>query len=523
MTFYEAAVEVLRRTGRPLHFKKITEAALRDQLLSHVGKTPEATMEDRLDQETKKEDASWIVRTRPGVYMLRAEVAERLNAEAKEREAAEAAARAEREEAARRAEEERQAREAERRAAQAAARAEDSEAEDDEEEDDDLEASDDEDDDEDETVSADRDDSSEPGTARGRRRRRRRGGRRRGGDKREQQEAAADLDAADDEEDDEEELAGEADESAEAAPAAGDDGADREDREDRNGRRGRRRGRGRDRDRDRDRKEAAPGAETLQGERFESIAEAAFAVLRANGRRPMSAEKVAATVFEKKLVKFHTHDPEATIESAIVTDNQVRSRAGRRPLFAQYRNGRWGLTEWGVSDDGIDKERQILALTEQLRDEAHGMLGEAVARLKAEAFEMVVMTLLERLDYRNLKVSKRTADGGTYFSADWRRGFSDLRVCVHVVSAAQRTLEAAAIEELRETLGHYSATEGIIVHIGEISRDAVRDSRKEGEPKVTIIDRKTFVRLLVEEGIGVRVFQTPLVMVDTAFIDALQR
>ena len=48
MTFTEAAIEVLRREGKPLHFKKIAEIAVRDSLLDHVGKTPEETMADQL-------------------------------------------------------------------------------------------------------------------------------------------------------------------------------------------------------------------------------------------------------------------------------------------------------------------------------------------------------------------------------------------------------------------------------------------------------------------------------------------
>jgi len=51
MTFYEAAIEVLRGEGRALHFKKITANAVRRNLLSHVGRTPEQTMEARLTQE----------------------------------------------------------------------------------------------------------------------------------------------------------------------------------------------------------------------------------------------------------------------------------------------------------------------------------------------------------------------------------------------------------------------------------------------------------------------------------------
>ncbi len=48
MTFTEAAVEVLRREGKPLHFKKIAEIAVRENLLDHVGKIPEEVMGGQL-------------------------------------------------------------------------------------------------------------------------------------------------------------------------------------------------------------------------------------------------------------------------------------------------------------------------------------------------------------------------------------------------------------------------------------------------------------------------------------------
>ncbi|HSM93808.1 MAG TPA: HTH domain-containing protein, partial [Anaeromyxobacteraceae bacterium] len=48
MTFTEAAIEVLRREGKPLHFTKIAEIAAREDLLDHVGKIPEETMAGQL-------------------------------------------------------------------------------------------------------------------------------------------------------------------------------------------------------------------------------------------------------------------------------------------------------------------------------------------------------------------------------------------------------------------------------------------------------------------------------------------
>jgi hypothetical protein len=72
MTFIEAAAEVLRQVGKPMHYKEITEAAIAKNLLSHVGKTPEVTMSHRLTSAIKKDDKDVpIVKVKPGVFALR--------------------------------------------------------------------------------------------------------------------------------------------------------------------------------------------------------------------------------------------------------------------------------------------------------------------------------------------------------------------------------------------------------------------------------------------------------------------
>src|SRR5215469_5273080 len=72
MTFIEAAAEVLRQVGKPLHYKEITELAIEKNLLSHVGKTPEVTMSHRLTSAIKKDDKDVpIVKIKPGVFALR--------------------------------------------------------------------------------------------------------------------------------------------------------------------------------------------------------------------------------------------------------------------------------------------------------------------------------------------------------------------------------------------------------------------------------------------------------------------
>jgi len=72
MTFTEAAAEVLRLVGRPLHYKEITDLAIEKNLLSHVGKSPEVTMGARLAALLKKSSKdNPLVRVKPGVFALR--------------------------------------------------------------------------------------------------------------------------------------------------------------------------------------------------------------------------------------------------------------------------------------------------------------------------------------------------------------------------------------------------------------------------------------------------------------------
>jgi hypothetical protein len=412
MTFYEAAIEVLRRQGRPLHYKKITELAIQEELLSHVGKTPEVTMGARLNQEIKKESDSMIDRTRPGVYKLKDDVLERLNAEARKRE-----------------EEERKRIEEEQRKA------------------------------------------------------------------RERREAKR---------------------------------ASQREKEERKGKSREKRSPKRSRSRSRDEKtevaiDRGEPAHLEEGPvRLSGIAEAAFTVLGEQDHTPMALGELAEEIFDRKLVKFHTHDPELTVKAALATDNQLRVARGHRPLFTHVEDDRWGLSEWGMSESMLAKEQTILSLSEQLRQEAIEALGDEMIDMKGEALEHIALTLLERQGYTNIKVSKRSSNGDVFFSADWRQGLADVRVCIQVVHDHERSIDEDDVTALRGTLHHYAASEGVIIHLGEITRKAVDESREERVAPITLIDRRSFVELLVRNGLGVKQYNTPIVLVDDAFIERLR-
>src|SRR6478752_3229948 len=70
MTFLEAALEILRREGRALHYKELTERAMDKKLLTFVGRTPEVTMQTQLTNAVKKAPGAPFVRVKPGIFGL---------------------------------------------------------------------------------------------------------------------------------------------------------------------------------------------------------------------------------------------------------------------------------------------------------------------------------------------------------------------------------------------------------------------------------------------------------------------
>lgn len=70
MTFLEAALEILRRERKPLHYKDITQKAMDRKLLTFVGRTPEVTMQTQLTAAVKKAPGNPFVRVKPGTFGL---------------------------------------------------------------------------------------------------------------------------------------------------------------------------------------------------------------------------------------------------------------------------------------------------------------------------------------------------------------------------------------------------------------------------------------------------------------------
>lgn len=511
MTFTEAAAEVLRIAGKPLHYKEITELAIEKNLLSHVGKSPEVTMGARLAALLKKEDKeNPIVRVKPGVFALREWDGKKGKARKAEVEAAPDSDD-----------------EGEGVNALELERAINPEPEDDDEPTEvsgedalraDLAASGAEmfgdEDDDDEPIfggPASEDaarangqggpESRAPGEEGGRRRRRRR--RRRGGrDGADERASSPRLDG------------GREGREGAIQPTAivsveGDSTIDAS----------------RDplapaprpmiRDRHQIMAGGAPtGIDIPPGEQEElagrELADATVMILsgfdRAQG--PVQVRSVVDALIRRGRLAGDSMLASAQLTASLRADNLRRSANGQRPRFRFAQgpgNGpRLALTDWTLSTDLVRLEAEAISAVERYREAARRTMLRKLQELPGHALIELVLLGLERVGMSNVRTVRRAgAPGGeAHFAATHRTGSDEIKTAI-VVRKDGREIGRERVSDLRGALHHYGpAAAGWLITTGQVLSGAREESGAPAAP-IALFDGVALCRLLEDNDVGV--------------------
>ncbi len=542
MTFTEAAAEVLRIAGKPLHYKEITELAIEKNLLSHVGKSPEVTMGARLAALLKKEDkTNPIVRVKPGVFALR-EWSEKKGRGKKHDEAP--------------AEPEEHDVEVNALEVEAATRGASAEAEDDEPilvsgEDalrSELAASaaelfDDEDDDDQPilsspgqatTATAANGEAGVPseGGRRRRRRRRRRGGRGEAGDERT---SSPRLDV----------VAGTATNGVEGEVV-------REPREGREPREARDSQGDVDRDSRRDPLAPPPrpmirdrhqimaggaptGIDVPQGEGEDlsgrELADATVMVLSGFDRSqgPVQVRSAVDALMRRGRLSGDIVLAQAQLMASLRADNLRRQASGQRPRFrfaqgAERGGPRVALTDWSLSSDLVRLELDAIAAVERYREAARRTMLRKLQELPGHALIELVLLGLERVGMTNLRTIRRAgAPGGeAHFAGVHRTGNDEIRTAV-VVRKDGREIGRERVSDLRGALHHYGpASAGWLLTTGQVLSGAREEASAQAAPPVALFDGMSLCRVLEENDVGVVRTQFSTAIPDLELYDTLR-
>lgn len=535
MTFTEAAAEILRLVGRPLHYKKITELAIERNLLSHVGKAPELTMSSRLATIVKKDNEGGLIKVKPGVFALRsfskaalalADDADDVDlSQLPQPEAAPPPPVVARPEG--------EAGEPARRLPGA-----------------DVFPVED---DDDRPILADLDEpdgkdaeGDEEGR-KGRRRRRRRG--------RKDDDMSEAGDGAQPREE------GEASEPREGGERAeGGEGESRRSRErgERDRGRGRDRNRGdrdrdrNDRDRDRDRGDRDGGRrfgrdaqrmpevdlnrEPADGDLLgKDLADACFHVLSQSA----DAAAVTYTDLARLLVQRGrlSGDPAAlapTVAAAVRAD-VARGETGRmaRPRFRHVPTPNGvpgvGLTGWYYARDVVHRERDAMRALDRFVDGVRRSFLRKLADLPAGGFAELLATWLNHEGVGALRGVRRPGSSGTemHFAGVRRRGPEEVRIGIVVLRGQREDAGAPVgrerVTEMRGSAHHYgNATELWIVTTGAVQSGAREEASVQATVPVALFDGLTLAQSMEQARIGMTPVAVMVPSLDLDLFDALR-
>ncbi|HEY8091090.1 MAG TPA: HTH domain-containing protein [Polyangiaceae bacterium] len=543
MTFIEAAAEVLRIAGKPMHYKEITELAIAKNLLSHVGKTPEVTMSHRLTAAIKKDDKEIpIVKVKPGVFALREWEGKKgkrggsARPEATE-EPAEAGADGEdgnvgvnalEIEAALRGAEEKRA-----------------ESEDDDEAGDrptpvsgdealraDLAASgaeffDDEEDDDQPILGAPLNQPSVagPGGAQqplgeGGRRRRRRRRRGRGG----QGELAGEPrfqggrgDAS------QPRLDGAVIQPTPIVSLDGDSSVEARD--------GLSPARPVVRDRQQIMAGGSPtGIEIPLGDGDElagrELADAAAIVLASFDRNagPVPARTVAEALMRRGRLQGDPMVATTQATASMRADNLRRSANGQRGRFRFGGGGRVALTDWLLGGELPRLEQEVAAAVDRYREASRRAMLRKIQELPGHALIELVLVALERVGMTGLKAVRRAGSPGgeAHFAAIHKTGGDSIPTAI-VVRKDGREIGRERVTDLRGALHHYGpASAGWLLTTGQCLSGAREEAAAPGAPPVALYDGIAICKLLEDFDVGVVRTRFAIAIPDLELYEALR-
>lgn len=507
MTFTEAAAEVLRQVGRPLHYKEITDIAIEKNLLSHVGKSPEVTMGARLAALLKKSTKdNPLVRVKPGVFALR-EWDEKTIAEGMAAKPAAAPAKSTPAPA--------EAEETEPVATVAASEEAEAEAPepqppveepaktsypdvvfDDEEE---VERSPDElmraeiaaagaelfgvEDDDDQPIFGGDDEEDTAGTGESsssRRRRRRRRRRSSNG------EATTPAGLP----------------SYTETPVAAGAGIEGEAGT--------------------EAQQELPAWDDLVGRDLADSVAQLLASMDRNGGT-VSLRHVAEQAQRRGRVTGDLHHVQAQVGAAIRADNARRTIEGKRVRFRVV-GGRVALTDWLLTGELARLEAEAIAAVERYREASRRALLRKLQELPGHAFLELVILLLERAGMTNVRLIKRSGVPGaeSHFTALQRTGAGEVKTAI-VIRRDGREIGRERVADLRGSLHHYGpASAGLIITTGQVLSGAREESTAQGALPIALYDGLALARLCEENEVAVVRARLPIALPDVDFLEALR-
>ena len=141
-------------------------------------------------------------------------------------------------------------------------------------------------------------------------------------------------------------------------------------------------------------------------------------------------------------------------------------------------------------------------LSNRSRDETKVRLLDELKQLTPTGFERFCMELLQQLGYRDMEVTKRSADGGIDGYGVFRQGAVNIKSAFQAKKWKNASVGRPEIDKLRGAIqGDYD--HGVFITTSKFTKSATESSYKKGAISILLLDGDAIAELMLERGIGV--------------------
>jgi len=180
--------------------------------------------------------------------------------------------------------------------------------------------------------------------------------------------------------------------------------------------------------------------------------------------------------------------------------------------------GVWALTEKGSTTEKVDEKDVVRVVREQMKknkqetssdDEApnnivewQGELLDVILKMSPSAFERLIQRILRESGFVQVEVTGQSGDGGIDGHGILRLGGL---LSFHVIFQAKRWKGAVGAGHIRDFRGAMvgRADKGLLITTGAFTKDAIRESTRDGAPAIDLVDGDQLVEKLKQLSLGV--------------------
>jgi len=265
--------------------------------------------------------------------------------------------------------------------------------------------------------------------------------------------------------------------------------------------------------------EGGPSAPEGESRRILAPLDAAIEILTAQAPgRGVHVRQIAEAAVRRRLIHGESHEAWRVVRAALAAEPRERLRNGQRPRIRAAGSGLFALAR-RPADMDLERAEQVFGEARRaLRERTLASLEQRLGELSSGAFEAIARVLLQREGFGPATFVKRV-EGTVYVEASRGRGFKPSR-CLIGLRGSNSAAGRRSIGELRAGVRARGLDEGVLLLAGRLAEDGINEWKQPGPP-VEVVDGPALADVCVRHGIGVHNANVSVDFVDADFFAEL--